>query len=165
MIIPVIGAVGRGPTELSAFDAALCRAEIANRNLVYLSSVVPPGSKIVQDIDGVGLPATPGEWGDRLYCVIAQARTSHVDREVWAGIGWVQAADGSGLFVEHAAGTRYDLERMIEMSLSALCRNRNMPPPADFPGEVGNRIVGATCTGLPVCVLAVAVFDAEPWRS
>ena len=36
MIIPVAGAVGCGPTDLAAFDAALVAAGVADRNLIYL---------------------------------------------------------------------------------------------------------------------------------
>ncbi len=55
--------IGRGPTELAAFDAALRDAGIANYNLLGLSSVIPPGSTIEH-----GRWVTPPEhWGQRLY--------------------------------------------------------------------------------------------------
>ena len=71
MIILVTSAVGRGPTQLSAFDAALVSAGVADRNLIYLSSVLPPASDVRQV---ARIDCTPGAWGDRLYCVMAQAR-------------------------------------------------------------------------------------------
>ena len=89
MIIPVTGAVGRGPTELSAFDAALVAAGVADRNLIYLSSVLPPASS-VEPVERI--VATPGGWGDRLYCVMAQERTTVPRTQAWAGVGWVQPA-------------------------------------------------------------------------
>jgi len=65
MIIPVAGAVGRGPTELAAFDAALVMAGVADRNLSYLSSAMPPASS-VRPVDRIG--RTPGGWVS-VHCV------------------------------------------------------------------------------------------------
>ncbi len=41
MQVTVVAGVGRGPTELSAYDAALAAAAVHNYNLVSVSSVVP----------------------------------------------------------------------------------------------------------------------------
>ena len=77
--------------ELAAFDAALVDAGVADRNLILLSSVPPPGSA-VERVDRIA--DAPGFWGDRLDRVLAQARTSKPGTEVWAGIGWMQDATG-----------------------------------------------------------------------
>lgn len=45
-LIVVTAGVAECPTALSAFDAALMDAGIANYNLIYLSSVIPGGSVI-----------------------------------------------------------------------------------------------------------------------
>ncbi len=42
MKIHIGTSIGTGETELSAFDTALYNAGIANYNLLYLSSVIPP---------------------------------------------------------------------------------------------------------------------------
>ena len=121
-----------------------------------LSSVLPPGSAVSR----VGRIAdTPGSWGDRLYCVLAEARTSEPDTEVWAGIGWVQDDTGRGLLVEHHAASEQGVRGLIAASLGALAENRGL----DFP-QSGAEVVGAPCTGTPVCALVVAAFEAEPWR-
>ena len=127
MIIPVADAFGRGPTELAAFDAALVAAGVADRNLTYLSSVLPPTSSVEQ-IDRIG--RTPGGWGDRLYCVMAQARTAVPGTQAWAGVGWVQDASGRGLLVEHHAGDEASLRRLVRTSLDALARNRGLSFPS-----------------------------------
>lgn len=157
MIIPVAGAVGYGPTELAAFDAALVTAGVADRNLIYLSSVLPPASAVkeVTRIDD-----TPGGWGDRLYCVMAEARTAVAGEQVWAGIGWAQDPSGRGLLVEHHARTDAGLRHLIDTSLDGLCRNRGI----DLPSR-GSLVTGAHCRGGPVCALVVAVFEAAPWAS
>jgi arginine decarboxylase len=157
MIIPVTSAVGRGPTELAAFDAALVAAGVADRNLIYLSSVLPPASS-VQRVDRIA--SAPGTWGDRLYCVMAQARTSVPGAQVWAGIGWGQDSAGRGLLVEHEAHDETSLRELVAASLDGLCRNRGISLP-----RLGAEIAGAQCTGKPVCALVVAVFQATAWRS
>ena len=157
MIIPVAGAVGRGPTTLSAFDAALVAAGVADRNLIYLSSVLPPASS-VEPVDRIRHP--PGGWGDRLYCVIAQSRTDEPGTHAWAGIGWAQDASGRGLLVEHHADDEPSLRKLVNSSLDGLSRNRGV----SFP-ERGIEVAGGECAGAPVCALVVAVFEAQAWST
>ena len=158
MDIPVVTAVGHGPTELAAFDAALVGAGIADRNLIYLSSVLPPGSRVRRP---PRLERTPGDWGDRLYCVMAQSRTSVPGHEVWAGVGWVQDATGRGLLVEHETHDEAELHGMLDASLAALRRNRG---DVDLPLR-SQAVAGARCDGTPVCALVVAVFEATGWAT
>ncbi len=160
MIVQVARGVGDGPTELAAFDAALVAAGVADRNLIYLSSVLPADSTVTT-VDQVR--RTPGQWGDRLYCVVAEAHTAVPGGQVWAGIGWVQDRLRQGLLVEHAAPSEVELCRLIAASLDGLCRNRYRRP-GDFPVR-GQHIAGATCGDKPVCALAVAVFQAQPWAT
>ncbi len=157
MIIPVTAAVGRGPTQLSAFDAALVRAGVADRNLIYLSSVLPPASS-VRTVDRI--VGTPGGWGDRLYCVMAQESACTKGSQAWAGIGWGQDASGRGLLVEHHAPDESTLRHLITRSLDALCGNRGIALP-----RRGMAVAGAECAAEPVCALVVAVFEAAAWRS
>src|ERR1700722_11895169 len=46
LTIWVAEAVAEASTELAAFDACLLRSGIGNLNLLYLSSVIPPGACI-----------------------------------------------------------------------------------------------------------------------
>lgn len=157
MLIPVVTAVGRNVTELAAFDAALVTAGVADRNLIYLSSVLPPASAIrhVRTVE-----ETPGRWGDRLYVVMAQNRTSTPGATVSAGIGWVQDDTGRGLLVEHHARNEGELKSLLDRSLDGLLRNRSEILP-----HRGYATITATCARLPLCVLAVAVFEHAAWRS
>lgn len=158
MNIQVSGGIGIGPTELSAFDQALVHASVANFNLIYLSSVLPPGSKV----HVAERPKKPvGEWGDRLYVVMAQKRTSQRNQEVWAGIGWIQdPKTKQGLLVEHEGHSEQEVRDDIHHSLIALARNRGM----EF-GPPQMHIVGTKCTDLPTCALVVAVFENSTWRT
>jgi arginine decarboxylase len=157
MDIMLTSAVGRGPTELAAFDAALVTAGVADRNLIYLSSVLPPASA-VRRVDRI--ECAPGTWGDRLYCVVAQARTGVRGEQVWAGVGWGQDSSGRGLLVEHHAHDEVSLRGLVTTSLDGLCHNRGISLPSR-----GIEVVGAHCTDEPVCALVIAVFEAAAWSS
>jgi arginine decarboxylase len=156
MQIQVTEGVGTGPTELSAFDQALVKAGVANYNLIYLSSVLPPGSNIAFAKN----PKHPGgTWGDRLYVVMAQKRTSQRNQEVWAGIGWIQDPETKqGLLVEHEGHSEAEVRADIQASLKALAENRRM----EF-GEPQMHVVGQKCLDYPVCALVVAVFEPAGW--
>ena len=158
MNIQLSTGIGVGPTELSAFDQALVHAGVANFNLIYLSSVLPPGSNVRIEEN----PKRPkGQWGDRLYVVMAQKRVSQRNQEAWAGIGWMQdPKTKQGLLVEHEAHSEAEIKADIHHSLKALAHNRNMT----F-GTPYMKIVGSRCVDLPTCALAVAVFESASWKS
>ena len=154
--IQIGAAIGVGPTGLAAFDSALRQIGAADRNLVRLSSVIPPGSKILQvdELESRGL------WGDRLYCVYAEQRTQRPGEEAWAGVAWVQdSSTGQGLFVEHEGASRVQVEADLDDTLEAMCLGRSFLP--DISGRV---VVGAVCESQPISALVVASFAAEPWR-
>jgi arginine decarboxylase len=157
--ITVTSAVGRGVTGLSAFDAALDNAGIGNFNLVQLSSVIPAGSSI-DDLDGAAA-TVHGEWGDRLYVVMAKAEVEEFGDEAWAGIGWVQQEDSrKGLFVEHSSLTKYDLQSELRNSLGSMCERRH----EDF-GSTCYHLRGTICDGQPACAVVVAIFEPQAWVS
>ncbi len=150
-------ATGSGPTRVAAFDAALRNAGIANFNLVQLSSVVPPGSSI-RDLEGA--PATvKGEWGDRLYVVMADGYAEQPGEEAWAGIGWIQQEHTrKGLFVEDSSRTEDDLHWKITGTLEEMSQRRR----EQFE-LMSHHHRGAVSSGDPVCALVVAVFEPQAW--
>lgn len=157
MKIHVASGVAEGPTELSAFDSALYAAGVANFNLLRLSSVIPPYAKIMEHEESI--PEIVGEWGDRLYVVQADYRTSTPGVEAWAGIGWVVDANtGKGLFVEHEGENKEQVERQIQQSLQELMKTRGI----DF-GEIHMKVDGILCEHNPVCATVIAVYQSEPW--
>lgn len=161
LTIEVASGVGRGPTKIAAFDGALREAGVHNFNLIYLSSVVPPGSVITPLREGK--PAEPsGGWGDRLYVVMASERVDQPGQEAWGGVGWVQQqGSNKGLFVEHEGHSEEQVRSDIAASLKSLCEGR----PETF-GPVQSVVRGAVCEneGEAVCALVVAVFESAPWR-
>jgi arginine decarboxylase len=158
MDLYIASAVGRGRTELSAFDAALLDAGVANFNLIRLSSVIPGGAALHR------VSKCPfsdrGAWGDRLYAVYAESRTSRPGEQVWAGVGWVQdPVTGQGLFVEHEGHDEADVRGDIAASLDDLVRNRGV----DF-GEPQMVVDGAMCTGSPTCALVICGYATAAWN-
>ena len=159
MIIKLASGVGTGPTKLGAFDAALNDAGVANYNIIRLSSVIPPKTKIVKSKKA--LKGLPGGWGDRLYVVMAEMRVDTPNQEAGAGIGWVQEQDsGKGLFVEHEGYSEDTVRSDIQQSLESLMATRNV----DF-GDINMVVKGEVCKHLPVCSLVVAVYQASDWQN
>jgi len=150
---------GVGPTKMAAFDAALNAAGVANFNLIRLSSIIPPKSKVI-NYDGP-IDQSLGKWGDKLYVVMAEMRVDTPNAEAWAGIGWVMdKKTGMGLFVEHEGLSETTVRKDITQSLQALMKTRNV----DF-GPIEMKVIGKTCTHEPVCALVVASYQSRGWAS
>jgi arginine decarboxylase len=151
--------VGAAPTALAAFDAALLEAGIANFNLIRLSSVIPAASHVI-DLDGVSddQVRSTRTWGDRLYVVMADMVSAIPGADAWAGIGWVRAADGRGLFVEHCGTSEEIVRDDIVASLGALVDGRG-----ESFSEPRMKIRGASCRDQPVCALVAAAYRSDGW--
>lgn len=91
--------VGKHRHNLESFEAALRDAGIAQFNLVKVSSIFPPGCRIVSP--KIGLAALHS--GQIVHCVMAEARTDEPNRLVSAGIGLAVPRDGQqfGYISEH----------------------------------------------------------------
>jgi arginine decarboxylase len=146
---------GTARTLLSAFDNALLAAGVANFNLITLSSVIPPHSR-VRLVD----TTLPGGHGDRLYCVLSVAYADQPGQVAWAGLGWSTDATTGGLFVEHHADTEEALSELIDVSLADMNESRG-----GGYGNVQKVVVSAECVDRPVCALAVAAYRTAPWFS
>jgi len=145
---------GAARTSLAAFDSALLDAGVANFNLITLSSVIPPKSRVRQ----VDVPLG-GNHGDRLYCVLSSASTEQPGQTVWAGLGWaVDDSTGGGLFVEHKGASRREVAERITASLEDMSRNRG-----GGYDDIRMTLTSATCTDVPVCALAIATYAVAPW--
>lgn len=149
--------VGTGRTALSAFDAALRDAGVADFNLVRLSSVIPPRSTVV---DVHGDEQLDGGHGDLLYCVYAVDVATRPDETVWAGVAWSLATDGSGggLFVEHTASTKEQLEHDLAASLDDMARGRG-----GAYAPAGSVLASASCTTQPAAAVVIATYRCEGW--
>lgn len=81
--------VGVHREKLTSFELALREAGIAHLNLVYVSSIYPPGCKIISRNKGLALLA-PGEI---TYCVMARQETNEPGRHICASIGIARPTD------------------------------------------------------------------------
>lgn len=154
MEIFVTSGVGTGRTNLSAFDNALFKAGIANYNLLYLSSVIPPASRvIVRQIDRNGQ-----EHGHKLYVVMSRRDQNVIGQGACAGIGWAQRPDGSGVFVEHSGECVEDVKKLITMSLEDMLTYRQ----PDY-GKIHMKLSHVVCDGKPVTALVAAVYESQEW--
>lgn len=154
--IVVTSGTGRAPTPLAAFDAALHEAGVAQFNLIRLSSLVPPGSRVTA-------PATwgplPGTWGDRLYAVYADCRVTTPGQRACAGLGWIQDEDtGAGVLVEHTGNDERTVARRLTSTLQDVAARR--------PGRYGPHrccITSTVCQDAPVAAVVVAAMRVEAW--
>jgi len=91
--------VGKHRQNLQSFEEALRDAGIAEYNLVRVSSIFPPGCKIVSRARGIQ-QLTPGQI---VFCVLAETRTNEPNRLGCAGIGLARPAETSryGYISEH----------------------------------------------------------------
>ncbi len=91
--------VGRHRERLQSFELALRAAGIEVCNLVRVSSIFPPGCKVISRNHGLG-KLQPGQI---TYCVLSEASTQEPSRLVGAGVGFAVPASGSqyGYISEH----------------------------------------------------------------
>ncbi len=83
--------VGRHKYQLKSFEEALRKAGVAQQNLVQVSSILPPGCKIISRESGLkGLGP-----GQICYCVMARADTNEHGRLVAASVGIALPKDGT----------------------------------------------------------------------
>ena len=90
--------VGRHKEKLTSFEMALRDAGIAEYNLVRVSSILPPGCKIIKPERGLEalLP------GQIVHCVMSENKTNEPGRLISAAIGYaVPANDRYGYISEH----------------------------------------------------------------
>lgn len=112
--IRVVWGASEGPTELSAFDAALADAGIHNYNLMRLSSVIPAGP----DIEVVGTAPDLGPVGEELH-VVESSSVAAPGESAAAGIGWARSESGRGIFYEVHGADADAVEAEIREGLAA----------------------------------------------
>jgi arginine decarboxylase len=100
--------VGRHREKLASFELALRKAGIANFNLVTVSSIFPPGCKIVSK--DVGLKQL--EPGQIVFCVKSMAQSDESHRLISASVGLARPTDPTlfGYLSEHHDFGRNDEE-------------------------------------------------------
>ncbi|MBN1392822.1 MAG: arginine decarboxylase, pyruvoyl-dependent [Sedimentisphaerales bacterium] len=108
--------VGWHKYQLKSFEGALRQAGVAQQNLVQVSSILPPGCRIISREDGL-LELTPGQIS---YCVMARSQTNEHGRLIASAIGialpkdynnwgYISEVHGSGMNQDKAADMAEDL--------------------------------------------------------
>lgn len=162
--IKVVKSVGEGSTLLSAFDNALQNAGVSNYNLVRLSSIIPPGTK-VSNISHYETP--PEEFGHKLYLVMADIRSNEAGKYIAAGIGWYQLEDNRGYFVEHEVigetkiAVKSEIDQRIRNTLKDMCKFRKT---TFNEKQVHTAISIAKINNKPTCAQVLAVYQSEGWK-
>lgn len=168
MDIIVTNGLGTGRTEISAFDDALKKAGVANYNLIPLSSVIPPNSKVhVRELSVHHYTAS--EHGKRLYVVMAKQLQNEPGLAAYAGLGWVQSNVkndpryfGRGLFVEHHGYSKHDVQTKIKQSLEDMVLNR---AEGHLYGKIKMSIHGGEVGSKGfLCAVVVAFYQSEKWN-
>jgi arginine decarboxylase len=91
--------VGVHKEKLTSFELALRDAGIAHFNIVRVSSIFPPGCRIVGKEDGLALLQA----GEIVFTVLAEMATNEAGRRIAASIGVARPADENkyGYLSEH----------------------------------------------------------------
>ncbi|MGP8231717.1 MAG: pyruvoyl-dependent arginine decarboxylase [Methylovirgula sp.] len=100
--------VGVHRDQLTAFEFALRDADIEQQNLVSVSSILPPGCRLMTAAEGIET-LRPGEI---TFCVLARAETNEPRRRVHASIGLARPGDPSiyGYISEYHGFGKTELE-------------------------------------------------------
>ena len=94
--------VGVHKDKLASFELALRNAGIEKCNLVYVSSILPPGCKIISKEEGISQLKA----GQITFCVMARSETNEPNRLVSSSIGLAIPMDKDeqyGYLSEHHA--------------------------------------------------------------
>jgi len=154
MEIIVTSGTGTGRTELGAFDNALWNAGVANYNLLKMSSILPPGTKIV-----LKKPVLKSEeYGHRLYVVLSERRESTPGKIACASLGWYLQQDGRGVLVEYNGNSVTEAKKKLIDTLQDLADTRGIKGV-----EFKTKIASIKCTGRPVCAIVAAIYQSQPW--
>jgi len=91
--------VGKHREKLTSFEMALRNAGIAAFNLVRVSSIFPPHSRLIPKSQGLSLLQD----GQIIFCVMSEAATNEANRLVAAAVGVAMPKDPSqyGYLSEH----------------------------------------------------------------
>ncbi|HLC65031.1 MAG TPA: pyruvoyl-dependent arginine decarboxylase [Candidatus Nanoarchaeia archaeon] len=154
MLISLTYGKGTGKTELSAFDAALWDAGIGDFNLITLSSVIPPDSRV----EIRKLPRGNQGIGNKLYVVLSKCFATSTGEEAYAGLGWVAKEDGSGVFMEECGRSEEEVKQRIGDSLKSAISYRK----GNF-GSIDCLIEKIQCEDKPACAIVAAVYKSEGW--
>jgi arginine decarboxylase len=117
--VSLVAGAGEGRTELNAFDRALMDAGIANLNFIRVTSIFPPGARVIP------LPRLfPGMLTPAVYASII----SHTPGErIAAALGLGVCRDSFGVIMEHShTGTAENAEAIVRRMVEEAFAQRDL---------------------------------------
>lgn len=156
---------GHGQTKMGAFDNSLKQAGVYNFNLIRLSSIIPPGTKVIV---GKTRPSLRDEYGNRLYAVYADARTDKPGEWVGAIVAWFQQPDGRGIFTEHEGTDTNEKKLETKLKLEATKTIEDLCALRGFKYSFKRLKIVTSFSqaqkGLAADSLVVASYKSAAWR-
>ncbi len=174
--------VGMHRDQLTAFEFALRDADIEQQNLVSVSSIVPPGCRLIPAEEGIDTLA-PGEI---TFCVLARSETNEPGRRIHASVGLARPTDPSvyGYISEYhgfgkTAVESGDYAEDLAATMLASTLGIDFDPDAAWNErrrvyETSSHVIDSTSitaaaegdpAGLWTCAVAVAVFRFAPTQA
>lgn len=174
--------VGAHRDQLTAFEFALRDADIEQQNLVSVSSIVPPGCRLISAEEGIDT-LLPGEI---TFCVLARCETNEPGRRIHASVGLARPADPSvyGYISEYhgfgkTASESGDYAEDLAATMLASTLGIDFDPDAAWNErrrvyETSGHVFDSTsitaaaegdADGLWTCAVAVAVFRFDPLQT
>lgn len=136
---------GEGESELTAFDAALLDAGVANLNLLRVTSIMPPGA-----VPMVRCNIPPGSLVPAAYGTLASSVPGSV---ISAAVAVGFNSSSFGIIMEHTEhGTQEEVEFKIRSMVREAFRKRGM-----VPDDIAVKSVEHTVESLG-CVFAAAIL-------
>lgn len=117
--VSLVAGAGEGRTELNAFDRALMDAGIANLNFIRVTSIFPPGARLIP------LPRLfPGMLTPAVYASII----SHTPGErIAAALGIGVSRESYGVIMEHShTGTGENAEAIVRRMIDEAFAQRDL---------------------------------------
>jgi len=118
--ISLVAGHGEGGTEINAFDRALQDAGVADLNFVRVTSILPPGARVIE------LPAYPP--GILMPAVYARLVSTQSGDRITAAIGVGVSRETHGVIMEYTGYTsRADAERTVRQMVVEGFEMRRLP--------------------------------------
>jgi arginine decarboxylase len=104
--LSLVAGHGEGGTQITAFDRALRDAGVSDLNFLRVTSIVPPGARIIE------LPVYPP--GILMPAVYARITSTRPADRISAALGVGVSREGPGVIMEHAGHTsREEAEQTV----------------------------------------------------
>lgn len=153
MDIQITFGIGEGSTKLAAFDAALFDAGIANFNLIYLSSIIPPKCNVFAQKANLNDKYI----GQKLYIVPSYSVLDTKGAVSYIGLGWLFLKESGGFFVEYNSEKEEEVLSYIHDTIHSMNRYRSIE------SEPQVKIIKIECEARPISGIIAAIYKVEKW--